>query len=100
MTQEVTVMNPRIGLPNGEAAYLATLAKGVFDAVGSHPTVFLTNSPARGVKATVDDGDNSQNTANALAQAMFDAGGPTTGYTARKVDTNGAHTVLTPPTPS
>ena len=74
--------------------------KKVFDAVGAHPVTGLWRSPLGGAKATVDDGDSSQDTANALAQGVKDSGGPATGYKAQEIDSTGAVTDLVAPAPA
>jgi hypothetical protein len=89
MAKRITVTVARLGIANSDTSYLERLSKRVFDAVGSHPVRFLTNSPARGVQATIDDGDNSVLCGNALAQGLKDAGGPSSGFKATEINNAG-----------
>lgn len=97
MAKKITVTVSGLGIPNSDAGYLAKTAKLVFDAVGSHPFTFLTNSPARGIQATIDDGDNSVLCGNALAQGLKNSGGPSSGFKATEIDNAGVLTSIADP---
>ena len=101
MAKQIFVSFPPIGQQFGsDARILERAAKKVFDAVGAHPVTGLWRSPLGGAKATVDDGDSSQDTANALAQGVKDSGGPSTGYKAQEIDSAGVVTDLVAPAPA
>lgn len=100
MAKQIFVSFPPIGQQFGtDARVLERTAKKVFDAVGSKPVTGLWRSPLGGMKATVADGDSSQNTADALAQGVKDSGGPSTGYRAQEVNSAGVVTDLVAPAP-
>ena len=86
---------------DSEAPFLAEMSKQIDAAVGGSKAItMLAGSAWRGAKATIEDGESSQNTADAMAQAIFDKGGPTSGYAAQEIDAGGTITDLTGPTPS
>lgn len=97
MSKKITVTVAGLGIPNSDASYLAKTAKLVFDAVGSSPFTFLTNSPARGIQATIDDGDNSVLCGNALAQGLKNSGGPSSGFKATEINNAGVLTSIADP---
>lgn len=98
--QIVVSFTPRIGHSSGsDSLLLERLSKRVFDAVGSHPATGTFGSPCSGVKAVVDDGDVSQDAANALAAGVKDIIGAGRTYKASAISSVGVITELTPPTP-
>lgn len=99
MAKQIFLSFPPVGQSAGsDAAFLAEVAAQVFTAAGAdNPITTLNRSPIDGFKATIADADNSQNTANGMAQGVKDSGGPSSGYKASEVDSAGVVTELTPP---
>ncbi|SRR5579885_1988113 len=99
MSQQVIIGFPRTGVPQGDSQYLAKLAS----APGAGDPIRMLFSDENGVKGAISvcaDGENAQTVANAMAQAVKDAGGPASGYSAGKIIANGTYSELTGPTPS
>jgi len=102
MAKQVFVSFSAVGATGGEsdAVFLAAMTKRVNTALGApKATTMLAGSAWRGAKATIGNGENSQNTADALAQGIKDSGGPASGYKASEVDSVGAISSLTDPAP-
>jgi hypothetical protein len=98
--QIVVAFTPTIGQAAGtDALLLERISKKVFDAVGSHPATGTFGSPCGGAKAIVDDGDVSQDAANAIAQGVKDVIGAGRTYSAQQIDSAGVITGLTAPVP-
>lgn len=88
------------GSPGSDAVYLHRVAAQVnTNAPGLHAITPLVGSPFKGFQATIDDPDNSQLTANGMAQAVKDSGGPASGYKASEVASTGVITELAAPVP-
>jgi hypothetical protein len=102
MSKQIFVaFTPRIGQAAGtDALLLERVHKALFDTAGPNsPAAGLFGSPLGGVKAVIDDGDVSQDAANAIAQGVFNAVGVGRTYKATEVDSVGGITELTAPIP-
>lgn len=102
MAKQVFVSFARVGATCAEsdAVFLAAMTKRVNVALGApKPTTMLAGSAFKGAKATIGNGENSQDTANALAQGIKDSGGPSSGYKASEIDSVGAINQLADPAP-
>lgn len=98
--QIVVAFKPAIGhTVDSDAFLLERISKRVFDAVGSHPATGTFGSPCAGAKAVVDDGDVSQDAANAIAQGIKDVIGTGRTYAASAISSLGVITELTAPVP-
>lgn len=84
-----------------EAPYLADMADELESAVGAGRSVgMLSGSAWIGAKATIDNGDTSQDAADAIAQGLFDGGATAAPFVASEIDAAGAISELNAPTPS
>jgi hypothetical protein len=102
MAKQIIVSFSAIGAScrDSDAAFLAEMGTQLEGAVGADRSVgMFTGSAFRAAQAVVEDGDTSQDAAEALAQAVFDVGvtGP---FAASEIDSTGSITELTAPTPS
>lgn len=86
---------------DSEAPYLADMADELETAVAAGRSVgMLSGSAWIGGKAVIEDGDTSQDAADAIAQGLFDGGATTGPFVASEIDSTGAISELTNPTPS
>jgi hypothetical protein len=98
--QIIVTMNTRIGRSSdSDSILLERISKRVFDAVGSHAATGTFSSPCGGAKAIVDDGDVSQDAANAVAQGIKDVVGAGRTYKASEISALGVITELVAPVP-
>ncbi|HUU60685.1 MAG TPA: hypothetical protein VMZ50_14185 [Phycisphaerae bacterium] len=104
MARQIIVSFNRVGASGRDsmANFLAGMANEVEAVTGAAPARkvgMLARSPWSAAHAFVEDGDTPQDVADALAQAVFDEGvaGP---FAASDIDSAGAITELTAPTPS
>ena len=102
MAKQVIVSFSRTGASGGNSAanFLAGLSEGLNTTLGDPRTSgMLARSPWSAAHAFVEDGDTPQDVADALAQAVFDEGVAGL-FAASDIDSAGAITELTAPTPS
>ncbi len=86
---------------DSEANYLADMAVRVDTALSAaRPVGMIAGSAWVKAHAIIDNADNSQNAADAVAQGIFDGGITTGPYFASEIDAGGSISELTPPTPS
>jgi hypothetical protein len=102
MAKQIIVSFSAVGAStrDSDAPYLAEMGTQLEGAVGADRSVgMLTGSAFRAAQAVIEDGDTSQDAADAIAQAVFDVGvtGP---FAASEIDSAGSITELTAPTPS
>lgn len=104
MAKQIMVkVGKRVGAScrDSEAPYLADMADELEAAVGAGRAVgMLTGSAFIGGQAIIENGDTSQDAADAIAQGLFDGGATTGPFTASEIDATGAISELTNPTPS
>lgn len=86
---------------DSEAPYLADLADELESALAAGRSItMLAGSAWIGAKATIENGDDSQDAADAIAQGLFDGGMTTSPFVASEIDAAGSISELTNPTPS
>jgi hypothetical protein len=85
---------------DSEANYLADMAAQLEAAVAERPVGMIAGSAWSKCHAIIEDGDTSQDAADAIAQGIFDAGITTGPWLASEIDSAGSITELTNPTPS
>lgn len=104
MSKQILVSFPGPIGANGrdsEANYLADMADELESAIGAGRAVgMIAGSAWIKAHAIIDNGDTSQDAADAIAQGIFDGGITTGPWAASEIDATGAITELTAPTPS
>jgi len=96
--KQICVSFSRIGVSDAEAPLSEALSEALFDALAAdRPIAMVVGSPVSRVKAFCDDGDTSQDAADALALGIYTATGIAAGFHASEIDSTGVITELTDP---
>lgn len=95
--KQICVSFPRIGVADSEAPLTQAVSDAVADAVASRPVTMVKGSAVIGMRAFAEDGDTSQDVADAIALGIYNAGGPSTGFHASEIASTGVITELTDP---
>lgn len=99
--KQICVSFPRIAVSGSEAPLSEALGTALYTALQAiRPITMVVGSPVVAVKAFVDNADDSQDAADALAQGVCNVTLNDAGYHASEIASTGVITELAAPTPT